>query len=284
MFTATGQTRTFSGTVVDTGQPYRVTLAWTDAPGSTTGNAFRNDLDLTVRVSGVTYRGNVFAGALSVAGGAADVRNNVESVFLPAGTSGTFTVTVTAANINSDGVPNVGGALDQDFALVVYNGVETPVPNVVAAGATIDGRELRRRQRRHRSGRDGHRQPVPRQHGDRRHDQPGGHAPLVRRRALAERPAVLRRRSAAGLERRGRAGPSRLTAAGTCGGALVATLQLQDGAADLGTASFTFTLGATGPGRSGHLQQHRRHHDPVQRLGRAVSRRRSTSPASRARC
>jgi hypothetical protein len=122
-FTATGQTRTFAGSVTDAGQPFRVTLAWTDAPGSTTGNAFRNDLDLTVRIGGVTYRGNVFAGALSAAGGTADIRNNVESVFLPAGTTGTFTVTVTAANINSDGVPGSGGSLDQDFALVVYNGV-----------------------------------------------------------------------------------------------------------------------------------------------------------------
>ena len=45
--------------------------------------------------------------------------------------------------------------------------------------------------------------------------------------------------------------PFTLTAAGTCGGALVATLQLQDGAADLGTAAFPFTLGALAPGGSG---------------------------------
>src|SRR5205823_1036957 len=50
--------------------------------------------------------------------------NNVESVFLAPGATGAFTVTVTAANINSDGVPGVGTATDQDFALVIYN---TPV-------------------------------------------------------------------------------------------------------------------------------------------------------------
>ncbi len=59
----------------------------------------------------------------SVAGGSADPRNNVESVFLPAGVTGPFAVIVTAANINSNGVPNNASALDQDFALVVYNAV-----------------------------------------------------------------------------------------------------------------------------------------------------------------
>lgn len=120
-FTASGQSRTFSGSIHDTGKPFRVTLAWTDAPGSTTGNAYKNDLDLTVTVGGNTYKGNVFSGANSVAGGSADPRNNCESIFLPAGVNGDYVVTVTAANINSDGVPNDGDALDQDFALVVYN-------------------------------------------------------------------------------------------------------------------------------------------------------------------
>ena len=46
LFTASGQTRTYSGAVADPGQPFRVTLAWTDAPGSTTGSAVNNDLDL----------------------------------------------------------------------------------------------------------------------------------------------------------------------------------------------------------------------------------------------
>ena len=62
----------------------------------------------------------------SVTGGSADHLNNVESVFLPAGITGNFTVTVTADNINSDGVPGDADPLDQDFALVVYNGAATP--------------------------------------------------------------------------------------------------------------------------------------------------------------
>lgn len=131
-FTATGQTRTFTGVVSDPSRPFRVTLAWTDAPGNTTGNAYNNDLDLTVTVGGQTYKGNVFSGQFSVPGGSADRRNNFESVFLPPGLSGSFVVTVTAANINSDGVPNEAPALDQDFALVIYNAQAAAGPLPVA--------------------------------------------------------------------------------------------------------------------------------------------------------
>src|ERR1041385_2141009 len=97
-FTATGQTRTFLGTIVDSSKPFRVTVAWTDAPGSTTGSASKNDLDLTVTVGGNLYHGNVFSGAFSTTGGSADNQNNVESVFLPAGLSGNVVMTVSAAN------------------------------------------------------------------------------------------------------------------------------------------------------------------------------------------
>jgi hypothetical protein len=135
LFTASGQSRVFTGPVADPGRPFRVTLAWTDAPGSTAGAAWKNDLDLTVTVGGNTYRGNVFSGAASVTGGSADDRNNVESVFLPAGLGGTFTVTVTATNVNSDGVPGNGLPLDQDFALVVYNACPTPVVPPVGVAA-----------------------------------------------------------------------------------------------------------------------------------------------------
>lgn len=124
IFTASGQTRTFFANVVETNKPLRITLGWTDAPGSTSGNAYKNNLDLTVLVGGQTYLGNSFAGAFTTPGGTADPRNNVESVFLPAGQSGLITIKVTAANINSDGVPGYGGALDQDFVLVAYNAEE----------------------------------------------------------------------------------------------------------------------------------------------------------------
>jgi hypothetical protein len=119
---ATGQTFQVTGSVATTSQPFRVTLAWTDAPGPTTGLPAVNNLNLEVTINGQTYLGNVFSGANSTTGGVADARNNAESVFLPAGTSGNFTVTVRAANIAGDGVPGNADTTDQDFALVIYNG------------------------------------------------------------------------------------------------------------------------------------------------------------------
>lgn len=132
-FTATGQTRSFTATVADTSKPLRVTLAWTDKAGATSGNAYVNNLDLTVTVGGTTYKGNVFAAGtgLSAAGGTADPRNNVESVFLPAGTSGSFTVTVNATNIAGQADATVTGN-NQDFALVVYNGNPAILPSLSA--------------------------------------------------------------------------------------------------------------------------------------------------------
>lgn len=121
---ATGQTYTVSGTIPDAAQPFRVTLAWTDMPGPTTGAAFVNDLDLTVTVNGQLYRGNVFSGANSIPGGTPDGKNNVESVFLPTGTTGAFTITVRATLIAGDGVPGNTDTTDQDFALLVYNATQ----------------------------------------------------------------------------------------------------------------------------------------------------------------
>ncbi len=118
---ATGATYTVTGSVATTSQPFRVTLAWSDAPGPTTGAPWVNNLDLEVTVNGATYKGNVFSGANSITGGTADSKNNAESVFIPAGVSGNFTVTVKATNIAGDGVPGNSDTTDQDFALVIYN-------------------------------------------------------------------------------------------------------------------------------------------------------------------
>jgi hypothetical protein len=136
LFTASGQTRTFTGAIANTNLPVRVTLAWTDAPGSTTGDAYNNNLDLTVSVNGTLYKGNVFSGPYSTIGGTADTRNNVESVMLPPGFSGMLAVKVIAANINSDGVPNNAQPLDQDFALVIYNATPVTAP-VIGPGAPL---------------------------------------------------------------------------------------------------------------------------------------------------
>ncbi|MEZ6197424.1 MAG: PKD domain-containing protein [Planctomycetota bacterium] len=118
---STGAQHVVNGTVANAGDEFRVVLVWTDAPGSTTGAPYVNDLDLTVTIGGNTYRGNVFSGATSTTGGSADFRNNTESVFLPAGFSGAFTVTVTATTIAGNGVPGNTDGTDQDFALYIHN-------------------------------------------------------------------------------------------------------------------------------------------------------------------
>ena len=122
VFSATGQLHQVFGVVPDSDRPFRVSLAWTDAPGSINGGPWVNDLDLQVTVGGQTYLGNVFSGTRSVTGGSRDFRNNHESVFLPAGTSGAFTVTVIARAINGDGLRNNADQTDQDFALIIHNG------------------------------------------------------------------------------------------------------------------------------------------------------------------
>ncbi|HVM59325.1 MAG TPA: choice-of-anchor D domain-containing protein [Verrucomicrobiae bacterium] len=136
-FSQSGQTYQLSGTVADTSQPFRVTLAWTDAPGNPAAfNQLVNDLNLKVTIGGKLYLGNVFAGPNSVPGGVLDQVNNMESVFLPAGQTGAWSVVVQAQDIAGPAVPNVkGSVVNQDFALVVYNGANA---SDVSMGLTND--------------------------------------------------------------------------------------------------------------------------------------------------
>jgi subtilisin-like proprotein convertase family protein len=140
LMTSPGQTVVKAFTVQDTSKPLKVTLAWTDPPpAGTLGDAFVNDLDLEVAAGGRTYRGNVFGGAWSRTGGSADARNNVESVYLPAGTTGRVAVTVRGTAINGDAVPGNASNPDQDFALVVSNAAEQAAPVFAAAVPVVSG-------------------------------------------------------------------------------------------------------------------------------------------------
>ena len=134
-FSQSGQSYEVSGQVFDPTKPFRVSLAWTDAAGvPLASKELINDLDLQVTIGGQIYKGNVFSGPNSVPNeGNFDNVNNMESVFLPAGQTGTWSVVVRAVNIAGDGVPNVGSGIGQDFALVVYNVASTnrsDVPNL----------------------------------------------------------------------------------------------------------------------------------------------------------
>jgi Subtilase family len=135
---STGQVYTLKGKVVDPSKPLRITLAWTDAPGSPAANPVVNNLDLQVDASGKTYLGNHFSGAFSIEGGSADALNNLEAVYAPLGTSGEFTVRVVAANIAGDGIPDNNDKTDQDFALVVYNAVVSAGGGGGGGGGSLD--------------------------------------------------------------------------------------------------------------------------------------------------
>lgn len=144
LFTSSGSTYTISGTVADSEKPFRVVLAWTDAPGSTSGAAYVNNLDLEVTFDEepqALYLGNLFQGSesrcidsvpgapvplcLGSGQGTADTRNNTEAVFRPAGAaSGDFEVTVRAMTIAGDSLPGNGSSADQDFALFIYNATQ----------------------------------------------------------------------------------------------------------------------------------------------------------------
>ncbi len=238
-FTATGQSRTFPIAINSSAKSLRVTLAWTDAPGSTTGAAYKNNLDLTVTIGGNTYKGNVFSGALSVTGGAADVANNVESVFLPVGLSGTATVTVTATNLNTNAVPGGAGALNQDFALVTSEA--TPSPEFVSGAATITAESL------YPNSRVDNGETVALNLGLQNLGT-GATSNLVA--TLQASSAVVNPSGPVSLGAVAPgatvSAPVTFTASSTPGSVITATIKLQDGATDLGSLNFLFTL-ATPP-------------------------------------
>jgi subtilisin-like proprotein convertase family protein len=138
VFNNTGETWTWSGSVADNTKPVRIVMTYTDAPGAVGTSPEINNIDLSAVIAGSSYVGNNFAGAFSVTGGTADIDNNYEAIFLPTGTNGTIDITVNAANIAGDGIPNFGDATDQDFSIVCYNCSQMPDFTLSAAPASVD--------------------------------------------------------------------------------------------------------------------------------------------------
>jgi hypothetical protein len=86
---STGRNKVYRFTV-GAGEPFKVTLAWTDFPSTPAAMPhLNNDLDLIVTGPGGVYRGNVFTGGQSTTGGSGDRRNTLEQVLLTAPTPGT---------------------------------------------------------------------------------------------------------------------------------------------------------------------------------------------------
>lgn len=137
-FTANGQEHMIRVAPFDMARPMRITLVWTDAAGAANTNpALVNDLDLEVTelATGNVYRGNVFANGFSATGGAFDNRNNTECVYIQNPT-GTYEVTIIAANIAASAMPDIATPW-QDFALVIDN-AEVPAAAPVSVVPVID--------------------------------------------------------------------------------------------------------------------------------------------------
>ena len=138
---STGDEVSFALDVVSDSAPLRITLAWTDYPAALGANpAAVNNLDLLVTGPDCTeYKGNVFAGGVSVSGGAFDTLNNVEQVHLTLPDPGTYGLIVRATAVNQ---------ATQGFALVVSGAITgtefdcntNGVPDAcdVASGRSLD--------------------------------------------------------------------------------------------------------------------------------------------------
>ncbi|MEN6519966.1 MAG: S8 family serine peptidase [Armatimonadota bacterium] len=143
LFTETGQTRSYRVVTSDPSKPLKVTLVWSDAPGTVGASAWVNDLDLTVTKDSSTYLGNDFSGGWSTVGGSRDYKNNIECVYFP-NPSGVYWITVTAANIAGDGVLGNSSTYDQDYAIIVRNGIvggnklQSYTPVTISSASTTD--------------------------------------------------------------------------------------------------------------------------------------------------
>ncbi len=137
-FDNTGEEWIWTGSVADPSKPVRIAMAYTDQAGAVGTSPQVNNLDLTVETGGNTFFGNVFSGQFSTTGGLSDALNNYEAVFFDAGTASDLTITVSAANIAGDGVPNTGDATDQDFAIICYNCAQEPTFTLQADNSSLD--------------------------------------------------------------------------------------------------------------------------------------------------
>lgn len=129
--------------IVAAGEPaLRVTMVYAD-PGGTTSSTIHRINDLTLRVtspSGVEYWGNVglAAGNWSTPGGVANTKDTVENVFVREPEAGTWTVTVTATEINEDSHVETP-EIDADFALVASGVTPDPCVGTVRGDCDCDG-------------------------------------------------------------------------------------------------------------------------------------------------
>ncbi len=122
------------------GEPeFKATLVYADPPGNPAVQAQHRVNDLTLKVTsptGTVYWGNVGldSGNWSTPGGAANTVDTTENVFIQNPEAGTWTVEVSADEINEDGHVETPG-MDVDYALVVRP-VAGDAPTTYCTGKT----------------------------------------------------------------------------------------------------------------------------------------------------
>jgi hypothetical protein len=124
----TGETHEYHVDVATSTQPLKVTLVWSEPPGAAaSASPVVNNLDLEVLSPDrtQTFRGNVFAGGVSVTGGAPDTLNNVEMALITAPTTGDWAIRVIGTEVN---VGNPG----QGYAVVVTADILEPLVTAIA--------------------------------------------------------------------------------------------------------------------------------------------------------
>lgn len=124
------------------GQPLKVTLAWTDPPGSTVAAVtLVNNLNLEViDPQGTVYKGNVWGAGESSPGGYFDELNNVETVYLLNPAAGRYILRVSAPSV--PGLPTEAGSDRQGFGLVATHAdcqTALAAPGAPAAAAEAGG-------------------------------------------------------------------------------------------------------------------------------------------------
>ncbi|MFZ5596331.1 MAG: S8 family serine peptidase [Bacillota bacterium] len=137
---AQGETKTYSYTVKNPGEPLKVTLAWTDPAGELLSEkTLVNNLDLVVTgPGGNMYQGNGFLGR-----GPDDV-NNVEQVYIKNPPPGEYQIQVRASELKKPVVLNPQKS-GQDFSLVYGQPLSTGIVREVAGKDTVrlyDGNSL----------------------------------------------------------------------------------------------------------------------------------------------
>lgn len=130
---STGQSMVYNYTVESGNTPLKITLCWTDYPGSTSASkALVNDIDLKVTApDGTVYYGNDFTSPYNTA---FDRLNNVENVFVQYPNTGTWTIEVLGYNV-PNGPQNYALVAGGDFGVAPND----PNPPAVSITAPVNG-------------------------------------------------------------------------------------------------------------------------------------------------